>query len=83
MVELDEIGYEEFKTNLERTTDEVADGGDPLLIKCQNGKAVVLMSLADFKGYKETAYLLASPKNAKRLNDSIAQVESSMNPIKK
>ncbi len=33
------------------------------------------MSLEDFKALEETAYLLRSPKNARRLLESIAQLE--------
>ena len=34
------------------------------------------MSLADYQSYEETLYLLKSPKNAQRLRDSIAELES-------
>jgi len=34
------------------------------------------MSLDDFHAYEETAYLMASPKNAERLNQAIAEVEA-------
>jgi toxin YoeB len=33
------------------------------------------MSLEDYKALEETAYLLRSPKNARRLLESIAQLE--------
>lgn len=36
------------------------------------------MSLEDFKSYEETAYLMASPKNAARLNQAISEVESGL-----
>lgn len=36
-----------------------------------------MISLEDFKALEETAYLLRSPKNAKRLLESIAQLEAS------
>lgn len=42
----------------------------------RNGDAAVIMSLDDFKSYDETAYLMASPANAKRLDDSISDVEA-------
>lgn len=35
-----------------------------------------LVSLEDFKSYEETEHLIASPKNAKRLSQSIAEVEA-------
>jgi antitoxin YefM len=34
------------------------------------------MSLEDFEALEETAYLLRSPKNARRLIESIAQLEN-------
>ena len=34
------------------------------------------MSLEDYEGYEETAYLMASPKNHERLSQAIAAVES-------
>ena len=34
-----------------------------------------MMSLEDYEALQETAYLLRSPKNARRLLESIAQLE--------
>jgi len=36
---------------------------------------VVIMSLEDYEALEETAYLLRSPKNTRRLIESIAQLE--------
>lgn len=36
----------------------------------------VLIRLEDFNFYQETAYLMASPKNARRLSQAIAEVEA-------
>jgi antitoxin YefM len=35
-----------------------------------------MMSLDDYEALEETAYLLRSPKNARRLLESIAQLEA-------
>lgn len=35
-----------------------------------------MMSMEDFESPQETAYLLRSPKNAKRLAEGIAQMKS-------
>ena len=43
----------------------------PVLITRQNGEACVLMSLEEYNSLEETAYLLRSPANAKRLMNSI------------
>ncbi|MCK5353622.1 MAG: type II toxin-antitoxin system Phd/YefM family antitoxin [Methyloprofundus sp.] len=52
------------------------DDHTPVLITRQNNKPAVLISLEDFHAYEETAYLMASPKNAQRLNQAIAQAEA-------
>jgi antitoxin YefM len=55
--------------------DRVNDDHVPVLITRQNGKPAIVMSVEDFKSYEETAYLMASPRNAQRLNEAIAEVE--------
>jgi len=37
---------------------------------------VVMISLEDYQALEETAYLLRSPKNARRLLESIAELEA-------
>ncbi len=47
------------------------------MIITRNGeKAVVILSLEDYKALEETAYLLRSPANARRLLNSIAQLNT-------
>jgi len=53
-----------------------------VFVSLQGGKSAVLISLEDFKAYEETAYLMASPNNASRLNEAIAEIEAG-NAIKK
>ena len=73
---MDAMSYSAFRTNLAKTLDKVNDDHTPVLITRQNGKPAVLISLDDFHAYEETAYLMASPKNAQRLNDAIAEIEA-------
>lgn len=73
---MDTISYSAFRTHLASTLDKVNDDHKPVLITRQNGKPAVIMSLEDFQAYEETAYLMASPKNAERLNQAIAEVEA-------
>ena len=46
------------------------------LFNREDKQAVVLISLDDCNAFKETAYLLKSPDNAKWLRDAIVQIES-------
>ncbi|OTA16888.1 antitoxin RelF [Xenorhabdus vietnamensis] len=70
------MSYSAFRTHLASTLDKVNDDHQPIMITRQNGKPAVVLSLEDFRAYEETAYLMASPKNAARLNQAIAEVES-------
>jgi len=72
---MDTISYTAFRQNLAGMLDKVNEDHSPLMITRQNGEPAIVMSLEDFTAYEETAYLMASPKNAARLNESIAQVE--------
>ena len=73
---MDTMSYSSFRSHLASTLDKVNDDHKPVLITRQNGKPAIVMSLEDFKAYEETAYLMASPKNAERLNQAIAEVEA-------
>ena len=72
---METMSYSAFRSNLARTLDKVNDDHKPVLITRQNGKPAVVISLEDYHAYEETAYLMASPVNAERLNQAIAEVE--------
>jgi antitoxin YefM len=69
---MEQMSYSAFRQNLASVMDKVTADHTPVIITRSNGKAGVFMSLEDFASYEETAYLLASPKNAQRLLQSIA-----------
>ncbi|RJG00291.1 YoeB-YefM toxin-antitoxin system antitoxin YefM [Noviherbaspirillum sedimenti] len=73
---MDAISYTAARQNLAKTMDKVCLDHEPIIITRNNEQSVVMMSLEDFKALEETAYLLRSPKNARRLLESIAQLES-------
>lgn len=73
---MDTMSYSAFRNRLAGTLDKVNDDHKPVLITRQNGKPAVVMSLEDFQAYEETAYLMASPNNAQRLNEAIAEVQT-------
>jgi antitoxin YefM len=56
--------------------DKVCDDHAPIVITRNREQAVVMMSLADYEALEETAYLLKSPKNAKRIMSAIAQLDA-------
>lgn len=73
---MDTLSYSAFRSQLAKTLDKVNDDHTPILITRQNGKPAIVMSVEDFKSYEETAYLMASPKNAERLSQAIAEAEA-------
>lgn len=73
---MDAISYSTFRSQLARFLDKVNDDHKPVLITRQNGKPAIIMSLEDYQAYEETAYLMASPRNAERLNRAIADIDA-------
>ncbi len=70
------ITYTSARANLAQTMDRVCVDHEPVIITRNGENSVVMIALDDFRAMEETAYLLCSPKNAKRLIESIASLES-------
>ncbi len=73
---MDTIAYTSLRSNLDETMEKVCDNRTPITITRSNARPVVMLSLEDYQALEETAYLLRSPKNAKRLMDSIVELEA-------
>ncbi len=73
---MDAITYSSARANLASTMDRVCSDHEPLIITRNGEKAVVMISLEDYKALEETAYLLRSPANARRLLSSMAQLNA-------
>jgi antitoxin YefM len=69
------ITYTAARQNLAKTMEKVCKDHDPVIVTRKTTDSVVIMSLEDYEALEETAYLLRSPKNARRLIESIAQLE--------
>ncbi|MEN8264871.1 MAG: type II toxin-antitoxin system prevent-host-death family antitoxin [Nitrospirota bacterium] len=69
------LTYTAARSNLAKTMKEVCDDHDPVIITRKQHDAVVMMSLEDYEALNETAYLLHSPRNTKRLLESIEELE--------
>lgn len=73
---MDAISYTAARANLATTMDRVCNDHDPLIITRNGQQSVVMISLEDFAALEETAYLLRSPANAKRLMGAIEQLDA-------
>ena len=60
--------------NLTRTMDEMCDDIEPVLINRDEVQSVATVPLEDSGAHKETAGLLRSPANARRLLSAAAQL---------
>ena len=71
------VSFTELRQNMASYFDRVTDDREPLLVTRQGGKGnVVILSEAEFAGWRETVHLLSSPKNAARLLASIRQLDA-------
>ena len=77
------ITYTAARENLASTMDEVCRDRSPVIITRNREQAVVMLSLEEFEALEETAHLLRSPTNTKRLLSSISALEAGNGKTKK
>ena len=73
---MDAISYTAARANLAKTMEKVCNDHTPIIITRKREASVVMISLDDYHALDETAYLLRAPANARRLLESIAELES-------
>lgn len=66
----------DLRANLSSVMDQVNDDHEPVIVTRAKGKPVVMVSLEDWASMDETTYLLASPENARRLRESLRQLDA-------
>ena len=69
------ITYTEARETLAETIRRVCQDHDPIIITRKREDSVVMIALDDYESLTETAYLLRSPRNTRRLLDSIKELE--------
>ena len=73
--------YSQARANLAKLCNEVSENKEIVLINRRNGEAVALISASELSSLVETAHLLRSPSNARRLltalNRALARTEQS------
>lgn len=73
---MDAISYTAVRANLASTMNRVCRDHEPLIITRNKEQSVVMLSLEDYKALEETAYLLRTPANARRLLSAAAQLNA-------
>lgn len=70
------MSYTESRARYAEVLDSVVDDREEVVITRAGHEPVVIVSLADFESLRETAYLMRSPSNARRLLDAMERLES-------
>jgi len=70
------MSYTESRARYAEVLDSVVDDREEVVITRAGHEPVVIVSLADYESLRETAYLLRSPANARRLLDAMERLEA-------
>jgi len=73
---MEAISYTSARQNLAATLQKVCDNQAPIIITPRRDQAVVVMALEEYQALEETAHLLRSPANAKRIAESLQELQS-------
>ena len=70
------MSYTESRAKYAEVLDAVVSDREEIVITRAGHEPVVIMSLEDFESLRETAYLMRSPANARRLLDAMERLEA-------
>jgi antitoxin YefM len=70
------MSYTESRARYAEVLDGVTNDREEVVITRAGHDPVVIVSLEDYESLKETAYLMRSPANARRLLDAMERLEA-------
>lgn len=70
------MSYTESRARYAEVLDSVTNDREEVVITRAGHEPVVIVSLADYESLRETAYLMRSPANARRLLDAMERLEA-------
>lgn len=70
--------YSQARANLPKLLDEVTENREVVIIHRRGAEDVALISASELASLIETAHLLPSPKNAKRLLEAMQRAQASV-----
>lgn len=70
------MSYTESRARYAEVLDGVVNDREEVVITRAGHEPVVIVSLDDYESLRETAYLMRSPANARRLLDAMERLES-------
>ena len=69
------VSYTEFRAQLATHLDQVERDQTELVITRQNRADMVVMPLSELESLRETMHLLSTPANARRLLESVTELD--------
>lgn len=69
------MSYTESRANFAKVFDAVVNDRVETIITRSGHEPVVIVSLTEYESLRETAHLLGTPANARRLLDSVERLE--------
>jgi antitoxin YefM len=75
------LTYSRLRAELKSVLDEVCDTHEPVYVERRSGGDVVILAREDYEALDETAYLLRSPANARRLLEAVEADPSEFVPV--
>ncbi len=70
------VSFSESRANYAATLDTVVDDREEVIVTRAGHDPVVIVALDEYESLKETAHLLKSPANARRLLAAIERLEN-------
>jgi len=67
--------YSALRANLASYLDRVTDDREVVVVKRRGARDVAIIAADELAGLEETAYLLRSPANVKRLQESLRELD--------
>ncbi|QRV01941.1 type II toxin-antitoxin system prevent-host-death family antitoxin [Arcanobacterium phocisimile] len=70
------MSYSESRANYADVLKSVVEDREEVIITRKGHDSAVIVSLDDYNSLRETAYLMRSPRNARRLFDAVDRLEA-------
>lgn len=69
------VSFSELRRDVRKIMDRTRENHEPTIVTRKSGH-MILLSLEDYNAMQETVCLLGSPKNAKRILESLSEIRS-------
>jgi len=67
------IAYSQFRHRIGEIVDDAINTGEPVIVTRSDGRDFVIVSVDEWEAVNQTAHLLSSAENVRRLRESIEQ----------